>query len=49
MTEKDLNYLKDIGIKTAIDLRSKEELNEIVSVFETNSIFDVYHDEIFSR
>lgn len=47
MTENDLNFLKDIGIKTAIDLRSKEELNEIVSVFETNSIFDVYHYEIY--
>ena len=46
LNTNELAYLKSIGIKTIIDLRSKDETNKVVSAFENNPFFDVFHYEI---
>ena len=47
LTEEDFEYLKEIGIKNVIDLRSKEEYNNKVSSFENRKDFNLFHCEIF--
>ena len=46
ITKDDIDFLKQMGIKTIIDLRSKDETNKVVSAFENNPFFDVFHYEI---
>ena len=47
ITKEDINILKEMGIKIVIDLRSKEEINEKVSVFEDDVFFDILNYEIY--
>lgn len=47
ITKEDINILKEMGIKIAIDLRSKEEINEKVSALENDMFFDILHYEIY--
>ena len=48
ITKENMNFLKQMGIKTIIDLRSKVETNKFVSAFENNPFFEVFHYEISS-
>ena len=43
VTPEDLKFLKEMGIKTVIDLRSKEEVEKAGSVFEKNPYFKLLH------
>ena len=43
ITEEDITFLKEMGIKTAIDLRSEEEVEKAKSVFEKNKWFKLLH------
>ena len=43
VTPEDLKVLKEIGVKTVIDLRSEEEVEKAGSVFEKNPCFKLLH------
>lgn len=46
LAEEDFEYLKKIGIKNVIDLRTKEEYNNKISSFENRKDFNLFHCEI---
>lgn len=46
ITKNDIEYLKEIGIKTVIDLRSEEEVKNAKSVFENNKDFKLLHYKV---
>ena len=46
LTEEDFEYLKEIGIKNVIDLRTKEEYNNKISSFENRKDFNLFHCEM---
>lgn len=46
VSKEDLKFLKKMGIKTVIDLRSKEEVEKACSVFEENPCFKLLHYEL---
>lgn len=46
MTEQDISVLKNMGIRTVIDLRTKEEIEKTSSVFEKNPVFKLLHYKI---
>ncbi len=46
ITQNDIEYLKKIGIRTVIDLRSQEEIKNKKSVFENNKDFKLLHYKI---
>lgn len=46
LTEQEISVLKNMGIKTVIDLRSKEEIGKVGSVFENNPAFKLLHYKI---
>lgn len=47
ITEEDIKKLKEIGIKTVIDLRSREEMKKKKSVFEHDKFFKLFHYSVY--
>ncbi len=43
LADEDLQYLRRLGIKTAVDLRTLEECVEDIAVFEKHVDFKVFH------
>lgn len=46
LTEQDIFVLKNMGIRTIIDLRTKKEIEKAGSVFEKNPTFKLLHYKI---
>lgn len=49
LSEEDIMFLKEYGVKTVIDLRTKDELEQIPNPFENEPLIKFHHISLISQ